>query len=106
MRAGLQDEHTPQAFEVEDIRERKNYTLKYIPNNMVCMIDTSRNGNKKVLSEFPEDTHSEFTTPFPFDCKTAYEYFVHMYNKALNTVSTGIVFLGWVDIHTYEPIEE
>lgn len=100
----MKNNETEQAFEVEDIKKRKNYTFHYRPNDSVLMVDTSLGSHENILCEFPADTNKESITAFPFGCKTSYEYFVHMYNKALH--GTEIVFLGWVDPKNYKPLEE
>jgi len=106
---GLQNENIKQAFEVEVISSRKNYSFLYIPEiNQVQMLNTSRGYEKyEIECIFPDDTLSEFGTKFPFKCETAYDYFCYMYKKSLMRDETySIYFIGWVDPKTFQPIEE
>lgn len=96
----LQNKYILQAFEVEDINTRQNFTFKYNPyDESVTTIDTTINKPSKVIIFYNKD--------FPFECKSAYDYFVYLYNKSLtHKDNTNIFFIGWVNPSNYLPIDE
>ncbi len=89
------DQYTRQAFEVEDIGRRNNYTFIYNPyDQSVETYDTSRKDSglgfkRKLVGRSVKD--------FPFECDSAYSYFVELYRKAtLFEGNNDIYFIGWV----------
>lgn len=98
----MKSKYFKQAFEIEDIGRRENFMFVYDPyDEKVEMYDTSRGvkGGKQIKSFFKTD--------FPFNCETAYDYFVHMYNKSITfEKDNDFYFLGWVDPETVYPLAE
>lgn len=89
------------AFEVEDINTRENFTFVYNPyDKSVKLYDTSRGKGKVLLTNHKKD--------FPFECKTAEEYFNYLYRKSIGLIEHDyeIYFLGWVDPDTIQPLAE
>lgn len=91
-----------QGFEVEDIGTRKNYTFVYDPfSQAVIGYDTSINtvpSNKQIF---------KYTKEFPFECKTAYDYFLYLYGKSTKFESdNNTYFLGWINHYTFRPLED
>lgn len=85
-------------FEVECIAERTNYTLVYdAANNIVEMYDTSRGAGNRLIQTFGPDR-------FPYDYKTAEEYYDRLYDDSLKPNPYSVYFLGYVDAQ-FEPIE-
>lgn len=96
----LRNKYTWQAFEVEDIGRRENYTFEYNPyDQAVNMYDTSRGVGKKLKMRK--------TKEFPFECETAYDYFKYLCEKSLKfEPDNDIYFLGWVHPVTVQPLAE
>jgi hypothetical protein len=113
-RLSLQPETVRQAFEVEDIYRRTNFTFVYEPTTkQVDLFETSRGVGKRLDMSYREQ--GGFLMPIggpsgavtnPLGCTNAYKYFVTLYGKSINTFTGGIVFLGWVDPDTIQPIAE
>lgn len=108
-----------QAFEVENVQTRENFTQVYEPElKEIQFFNTSRGVGKKLelvyrekdgdlIPTFCKDFVLGEMAPNPLGCKTAYTYFTALYEKSLNIVkSHPIVFLGWVDPDTIEPLDE
>jgi hypothetical protein len=96
----LKSKYYKQAFEIENVQSRKNYSYVYNPfDQSVCCYDTSINqtpSNKRIMA---------FKDEFPFECKTAHEYFAHMYNRSTSMQDLPWCFLGWVYPANFKPIE-
>jgi len=92
------------AFEVEDISRRKNYTF-WKQGDRVKLIDTTR--TFKPLSDYSRRRfrHTFGPDEFPFGCEDAEEYFEHMYEKSLE-LGQNIAFLAWLDPDTGEQLEQ
>ncbi|WP_440650287.1 hypothetical protein [Bacillus subtilis] len=110
MSCKLRDQYTRQAFEVEDIGRRDNYTFIYNPyDQSVETYDTSR---KDSGLGFKRKLVGRSVKEFPFECDSAYSYFVELYRKAtLFEGNNDIYFIGWVHPdHGYsldeEPVED
>jgi hypothetical protein len=115
-RLSLQPDNVRQAFEVENIYSRENFTFVYEPTTkQVDMFNTSRGvrGGKQLDMTYREQ--DDFLMPIggpwnalmnPLGCTKAYDYFVKMYNKSLSDFRGGVMFLGWVDPDTIVPIAE
>jgi hypothetical protein len=88
------------AFEVEDINRRENYVFKYIEEENVVEMWETTNWDNRLLMSFPEGDR------FPFSCKNSKEYFDKMFEKAIKIdMHNQIVFIGWVNPETFQPIE-
>lgn len=95
----MKDRYTYQAFEIEDVERRENYTFVYNPyDQSVEMYNTSRKVGKQLKTRH--------TKNFPFEQETAYKYFKHLYNKATGMKVHPFYFLGWVHPDTIEPLVE
>lgn len=92
------------AFEVEDIKRRKNYAF-WKRDDKVILLDTTRKFQPLDQYSRRRFKHTFGPTGFPFDCDDAEEYFEHMYEKSLD-LSQTIVFLAWIDPETGEQVEE
>jgi len=93
------------AFEVEDTQNRKNYIIRLNEQfNTVDFIDSSIGSSNNVIQTFEKTLDKTF----PFECNSGKEYFDYMLNKARNPsgIYGMIIFLGYVDPETYQPIEE
>jgi hypothetical protein len=92
--------YTPEhdAFEVEDLSTRKNYSFVLNRNeNTVAAHDTSPGaGNMRF------DTVGPYR--FPFEKKTAIEFYEHIYRLALKGAENRM-FIGYVDPVRFQPLE-
>jgi hypothetical protein len=113
-------EEIRQAFEIEDISSRKNFTFEYDPIlKMVIMHNTSRGVGKRFDFAYKEvnrrvygdclspiDDEGQYKSGFtvnPLNCKTAWEYFQKLRIKPTD----GRHFiLGFVDPDTIQPLDE
>lgn len=113
-RLSLQPPTERQAFEVENIRNRNNFTFVFEPTTkQVDMFDTSRQVGKRLEMTYREK--GGLLLPVggprnanmnPLDCFHAYDYFKALYDKSLRGLSGDICFLGWVDPDTIQPLAE
>lgn len=95
----MNDRYTYQAFEIEDVERRENYTFVYNPyDQSVELYNTSRNVGRQLKTRH--------TRNFPFEQETAYRYFKYLYNKATGMKDHPFYFLGWVHPDTIEPLAE
>ncbi|MDY8021087.1 hypothetical protein [Paenibacillus polymyxa] len=97
----LKNKYHKQAFEIENVNTRKNYSYAYNPyDQSVCCYDTSINqipANKRIMA---------FKDSFPFECATAYDYFVYIYKRSTSMKDLPWCFLGWVNPTSFKPIED
>ena len=98
----MEDKFTYQAFEVEDIHARENYTYVYNPyEQSVEMYDTSRNviGGKKLVGRKVKEFNEQ--------CETAYDYYKYLHAQS-HTIDPErpVVILGYVHPETIYPIAE
>jgi hypothetical protein len=92
---GLQGQEIRQAFEVEQIATRRNYTFEWNPEKKKLIVwDTSRDVHKKY---FDEDA-----------TETAYERFCEIYKTSISMKGEGLKapFLWWVDPDTVKALGE
>lgn len=96
----MKDKYALQAFEVEDIHTRKNFTYVYNPyDQSVEMYDTSRDVGRKLIGRKNKEFHE--------DCETAYEFYQHLYKKSFEIdPDRPIVFLGYVNPFSIQPLAE
>jgi hypothetical protein len=91
----LQGQEIRQAFEVEQIATRRNYTFEWSPEKGKLLVwDTSRGVGKKY---FDEDAS-----------ETAYDRFKQIYETSISMRGEGLLapFLGWVNPDTIQPLDE
>jgi len=91
------------AFEVEDIERRENYTFWKVDDE-VYFIDTTRTFQPLADYGSKDIKHVFGPNKFPFHCENAEEYFEHMYHKSQN-LDQNILFLAWLDPETGEQLE-
>jgi hypothetical protein len=102
-----------QAFEVEDISRRENYTFVYEPEaKSVELYNTSRGIGRRLQFIYQESGGHLFPSEEeckmdPHDCKTAYAYFQTLLNKSRTfPAAMTMCFLGWVDPDSIEPLAD
>lgn len=107
-----------QAFEVEDIGTRENYTLVYEPiSKRVEFYNTSRGIGRRLDLVYQEqdgclvpktEDKGYLINLNPLGCREAYEYFRKLYSHSAGLTATysDICFLGWVDPDTIEPLAD
>lgn len=92
------------AFEVEDIKRRENYTF-WKKDDVVHLIDTTR--TFRPLKDY-SPMHTFGPNEFPFGNENAEEYFEMMYERSQDLTGEygNIVFLAWIDPETGEQLEQ
>lgn len=105
----LRSETHLQAFEVEDVVTRKNYTFIYNPyEKFVKCIDTSRNSDKNIMFKAEDGFQLQNGDKRKFE--NIYDYFVYLYKSAIhdieNEYNKNIFFIGWVESTTIRPYED
>ena len=100
----MEDKFTYQAFEVEDLHARENYTYVYNPyDQSVEMYDTSRNEAGGSIKKLVGRKRDEF----PGDCETAYDYYKSLHEEAHKIdPERPVVILGYVHPETIYPLAE
>jgi hypothetical protein len=86
------------AFEVEDLNNHTNFVF-VLRGSTVDLFNSSRGVDKRHMKTFGPDE-------FPFDHKTAEDYFAFVFQKSLRA-DDNICFLGYVEEkqHEFAPIE-
>lgn len=103
----LRDKNSFQAFEVENIYTRENYTFVYNPfNHTVVTYNTSINQiihNPILITENGFKLEIEPYTQYD----NIYDYFVYLYNKSIGSEEgKEFFFIGWVDPLFHNPYED
>lgn len=101
----LRDRYTFQAFEIEDISDRKNYIIVYNPYNRTVTTYINLTKGHEILMVAKDgfklacEPHTTFND--------IYDYFVWTYKKSTSLKNSNTyLFIGWVDAATHQPYED
>lgn len=100
----LKGKYELQAFEVEDIDARDNFVFIYNPyDQSVEFYETSVINNR--IGHYKKDLKTRYIKDFPFECDSAYDYYVHLYNKSIKPTEGQRIFF-WLHVNpiSFEPL--